>query len=112
MSEPEKRTAGNQRGRPFSRGRSGNPGGRPKGVPNKATREVREIARAIIDDPEYRRRLVKRVQDGKVAPAVEALLWHYAYGKPKDTVEVSGSGGGPVTFSWLPAPDSPASPEG
>jgi hypothetical protein len=59
-------------------------------VANKATREVGEIARAIVDDLEYRRNLLTRIRKGKLAPAVESLLWHYAYGKPKETVEHQG----------------------
>jgi hypothetical protein len=64
-------------------------------VPNKATREAREIAARLVDDPEYQRRLRQRLLDGELPPAIEVMLWHYAKGKPKDVVEVSGGTGGP-----------------
>ncbi len=64
--------------------------GRVKGVPNKATAEVREIAQRIVGDPAYRAALTLRVQRGKAAPAIEVLLWHYAFGKPKDIIEHQG----------------------
>lgn len=63
--------------------------GRPKGGLNKTTVEVRNLARAIVDDPNYRESLVMRLKQG-TAPQMETLLWHYAYGKPKETVEVQG----------------------
>jgi hypothetical protein len=63
--------------------------GRPKGSQNKTTNEVRDAARAIVDDPEYREMLRVRVRVG-MAPHMETLLWHYAYGKPKETVAVEG----------------------
>lgn len=69
----------------------GNPG-RPKGSLNKATIEVRELARRIVADPEYLENLATRVNSGQAAH-MENLLWHYAHGKPTDKVEVSGANG-------------------
>jgi hypothetical protein len=67
--------------------RRGGPG-RPKGVPNKVTVEVREAASALVDDPVYRKKLRDDLRKRKLAPAVEVLLWHYAKGKPKETIDV------------------------
>lgn len=64
--------------------------GRPKGVPNKATREIREVARGLLERPKYVRALAQRLSQGS-AGAVEPLLYAYAYGKPTDTVRVEGS---------------------
>lgn len=75
--------------------------GRPKGVPNKVTREVREVARKLVEDPVYQKRLRIRMLKGKLAPGVEALLWHYAYGKPKETHEVTGPDGGPIALEKI-----------
>lgn len=66
--------------------------GRPKGSVPKATREVRDAARALIDDPEYRTLLAARLKVGE-APHMETLLWHYAYGKPVEKVEVKDTTG-------------------
>ena len=70
--------------------------GRKKGVPNKATVEVRVACLAIVDDPQYRQTLLARARAGTLPPAVECMLWHYAKGKPKDRVEHSGG----VVLSW------------
>lgn len=58
--------------------------GRPKGVPNRATTEARAFCASIVDDPAYQRSLRSRALKGHLAPALEAMLWHYAKGKPKD----------------------------
>lgn len=60
--------------------------GRPKGSVNKTTRQIREIATGLVDDPAYLAKLKERLREGK-APHMETLLHYYAYGKPKETVE-------------------------
>ena len=57
-------------------------GGRPKGAVNKATQEIQEIARGLLEDPEYQESLRQRLIAGQ-AERMEALLFQYAYGKPK-----------------------------
>lgn len=65
-------------------------GGRPKGAVNHATREIQEFSGAMLDDQEYRAALKLRLKEGK-AQHVEVLLFHYRYGKPKDTLTLEGS---------------------
>jgi hypothetical protein len=60
--------------------------GRPKGAKNKATQAVQAIARGLVEDPAYTKKLQERLNKGRIAPAMETTLWHYAYGKPKETV--------------------------
>jgi hypothetical protein len=72
--------------------------GRPKGSQNKTTNEVRDAARAIVDDPVYREALKLRVIAG-TAPHMETLLFHYAYGKPRDVLSLEGTNGEPLVFS-------------
>lgn len=64
-------------------------GGRRKGTPNKATPEIREAARQLVEDPAYRVALRRRLIAGK-ASHMETLLFHYAYGRPADRVEPPG----------------------
>ncbi len=77
----------------FRPGESGNPAGRGRGALNKATLEIRLAARQIVEDPTYREKLLAAARARKLAPAVECLLLYYAYGKPKEAVDVSVSVG-------------------
>lgn len=65
------------------------PGKRTRG-PARATKAVREIARGMLEDREYRAKLFARMKSGR-AGIMEPLLWHYGYGKPKDELRVEGS---------------------
>ena len=85
--------------------------GRPKGVPNKVTQEVREWARGIMEDPLVQAKTLKQAQEGKLPPAVFTTILAYAYGKPKDELEISGKDGAPVAFTWLPPQLKPPSKE-
>jgi hypothetical protein len=60
--------------------------GRPKGALNKATREIKDFARALLESDSYRESLRRRVESGR-APHMETLLHYYGYGKPKETVD-------------------------
>lgn len=76
--------------------------GRPKGRENNATIEVRELARGLTTrNPDYLKQLRERLKDGKLAPAVETMLWAYAEGKPKEHVEVTGANGGPLAITQI-----------
>lgn len=67
-------------------------GGRKKGTPNSATVEIRDFARVMLENPAYRTALKARLISGK-APHMETLLYHYAYGKPREATEDSGQDG-------------------
>jgi hypothetical protein len=71
-------------------------GGRRPGSLNHATVEAKAACAALIDDPEYRRSLAERLRSGKLAPAVECMLWYYAKGKPKEAIEADQH----VTVQW------------
>src|SRR5262245_14599609 len=60
--------------------------GRPKGSKNRATMEAREFCQSVVRDKAYQARLLKRAQQGKLPPAVEVMLWAYAFGKPPDNI--------------------------
>ncbi len=91
------------RGHPFE---GGHPkvGGREKGTPNRTTVEARELTQRLLTDPDYVTSLERRLKQGKLAPAMEALLWQYAFGKPKEYLP---SGDIPVVFT-LSIPESPS----
>jgi hypothetical protein len=52
-----------------------------KGAANKVTREVREVATELVESPQYRAHLERRLISGQIAPAIEVMLWHFAYGR-------------------------------
>ena len=67
-------------------------GGRQKGTLNHATVQIRAQAKLLVEDKVYVRELRKRLKAGK-APHMETLLYYYAYGKPRDKVELTTPGG-------------------
>lgn len=91
------KAAKKQRGRPFGKGKSGNPRGRAPGTLNKATKEIRDICRGLLEDPIYQATLQKQIRAGKCPPPVVCLLYNYAYGKPKETVDATID----VAYRWM-----------
>ena len=50
---------------------------------------AREFAEGILNSREYRESLIRRIKSDTLPAAVETLLYHYAYGKPKESIEVN-----------------------
>ena len=51
-------------------------------------KEIQGLARYLVEDPLYLLGLKARLLSGHLHPTIEALLFAYAYGKPKERVEV------------------------
>jgi len=66
--------------------------GRPKGALNVTTKAARAVCLKILEDPEYRQSIARRIKNDALPAAVECLMWHYAYGKPTEKMEVHVSG--------------------
>ena len=69
--------------------RGGQPG-RTKGVPNRATVEVRAWARSVLEDPTVRQITLLQAQQGRLPSPIMQELFNRAYGKVKDQMELSG----------------------
>jgi len=52
------------------------------------TVEIKELARRMLTDPEYLQALKVRLKRG-TAQAVEVQLYQFAYGKPKETIDMN-----------------------
>lgn len=78
-------------------------GGRPKGARNKNSRAAEGVCKKLVEDREYRAAFKKRFKAGELPPPLEAMVWHYAFGKPTEHVELGGEGGGPVLVKFVDA---------
>lgn len=62
-----KRTKRKAGGRPFAKGQSGNPGGRPKGAKNKLTTDVKQMILAALDKAGGEKYLLQQAQENPTA---------------------------------------------
>lgn len=81
-------------GRPFSKGRSGNPGGRPK-----AEGEIRSLAQKHGPAAFARLLELMRSENERVAVAAAQAVLDRGYGKPAQAVHVDGEIG-PIQLLW------------
>lgn len=50
--------------------------------------EARELMKYLVEDPIYLENFQKRMRAGALAPPIEAMVWAYAFGKPKEEITV------------------------
>lgn len=75
------------RGRPFPKGVSGNPGGRPK--------EAKELREALaLQGDALIKKLLAQAEEGNTMALLRAL--EYVLGKPSQDLHLSGPGGDPL----------------
>lgn len=53
-----------------------------------AKAEIATLAKYLVEDPLYLLDLKRRLASGKLHPTIESMLFAYAYGKPKERIEV------------------------
>lgn len=51
--------------------------------------EAQSFARGLLNSQKYRDDLKDRLENRKLAPALEIMLWHYAFGKPVENINLS-----------------------
>lgn len=78
-------------GRPFEKGKSGNPSGRPK-----VNFELQHLARAQTGPAV--KALIDALQDDKQRVSAASVLLAYGWGKPTQTTEISGPQGSPLSI--------------
>jgi hypothetical protein len=49
---------------------------------------AKTLAREILNSKQYRESLMRRIVMDELPPAVECMLYHYAYGKPVENLQV------------------------
>lgn len=94
-------------GRPFPKGQSGNPGGRPKGlyalldaiISESEWRRIMEVQKVIaMCDGEMCAQLGLEIPTTKEVTEAAKFLTERRYGKAPQTVEVTGDDGGPLVL--------------
>ena len=72
--------------------RGGSPG-RPRGVPNRATKEARAFLQSVLSeafaDPQFRENLVRAITQLQLDSKVLRLVFEYAIGRPALNVDMT-----------------------
>ena len=60
--------------------------GRKPGTPNKVTVVVSAYARGLVEDTQVQAKILEQAREGTLPAPLMVLLFHYAYGKPPETI--------------------------
>lgn len=60
-----------------------------QGATNFTRAQAQTFARRLIESKDYRDWLEERIQKHTLSTPIEQMLWHYAYGKPSEHVNVT-----------------------
>lgn len=63
--------------------------GRVKGTPNRVSVEVKQLVAQLTNDTAYQFKLRADFRRRKVHPTIEALIWSYHLGRPKQTIDLT-----------------------
>jgi hypothetical protein len=85
-----------RRGRPAGKPKTG---GRGKGVRNKRSLEIGQACMKAAPEALERLKALMRSNDPHTAKGACALILAYAYGKPRERVEMTGPNNGPLRFT-------------
>jgi hypothetical protein len=76
------------------KGSSKTPGsGRVAGTPNRRTQEAQAVARTIVEDPAVQQLWLSQAKRGELSGTILQTLMYYAWGKPVEKVEHTGTVG-------------------
>ncbi|MCR4339548.1 MAG: DUF2828 domain-containing protein [Gemmatimonadaceae bacterium] len=73
-------------------------------IRRKKAEQAQKIAEGLINDPVYRAKLLEKMQDGTLHPSVQVALMKYAWGEPRQDVEITHVVPVRITHAYTPAP--------
>ncbi len=65
--------------------------GRRRGTRNRRTVAAFALASELLNDADYQYRFRRDFTRRRVHPSIETLIWHYVAGKPKESIQMTGS---------------------
>lgn len=69
-----------------------NRGGKRPGAGRKTDAQnaaSQKLCQKLLARPLYQQKLAEKLDDGTLHPTMQSLLWYYAYGKPRELLEVT-----------------------
>jgi len=59
------------------------------------------MAIAMVTDPAYLKKFRQRLLSGKINPVLERMAWEFAYGRPRQQLEIDWSESAPLSLETV-----------